>query len=165
MAPVNISQNDYLALSLSFVYYHFEEANQTSHKSRKKVDKILVLLSLSQYSFDFIFHITDLASTISILSFLSCHLSTLFQFWKPSCKFSFSRHFYHVLFVCKQNCIIPKLNSDWLIPIKVHPSFKKNRMRFYSIKVFFVRCHCQKSFQNFDQENFDSENFDSDNRP
>jgi hypothetical protein len=35
----------------------------------------------------------------------------------------------------KQNCIIPKLNSDWLIPIKVHPSFKKNRMRFYSIKV------------------------------
>ena len=48
----------------------------------------------------------------------------------------------------KQNCIIPKLNSDWLIPIKVHPSFKKNRMRFYSIKflqsflikVFFDRC-------------------------
>ena len=35
----------------------------------------------------------------------------------------------------EQNCIIPKLNSDCLIPIKVHPSFKKNRMRFYSIKV------------------------------
>jgi hypothetical protein len=35
----------------------------------------------------------------------------------------------------KQNSIIPKLNSDWLIPIKVHPSFKKNRMKFYPIKV------------------------------
>ena len=73
----------------------------------------------------------------------------------------------------KQNCIIPNLNSDWLIPIKVHPSFKKNRMRFYSIKVlqsflikvFFDRCHCQKSFKKFDQENLVKENFDSDNRP
>jgi hypothetical protein len=74
----------------------------------------------------------------------------------------------------KQNCIIPKLNSDWLIPIKVHPSFKKNRMRFYFIKflwskilikVFFDRCHCQKSFKNFYQENLVKENFDSDNRP
>lgn len=36
----------------------------------------------------------------------------------------------------KQNCIIPKLNSAWLIPIKVHPSFKKSRMRFFS---FFIK--------------------------
>jgi hypothetical protein len=41
----------------------------------------------------------------------------------------------------KQNCIIPKLNSDWLIPIKVHPSFKKNRRRFYSIKVLQIFYH------------------------
>ena len=43
----------------------------------------------------------------------------------------------------KQNCIIPKLNSDWLIPIKVHPSFKKNRMAHIStiniqFRVFFI---------------------------
>jgi hypothetical protein len=38
-------------------------------------------------------------------------------------------------YLVKKNCIISKLNSDWLILIKVYPSFKKNRMRFYSIKV------------------------------
>ena len=73
MAPVNISQNDYLALSLC-------------------------LLCITVFNMCFLFG--------------------------------------------KQNCIIPNLNSDWLIRIKVHPSFKKNRMRFYSIKV--LQCFWSK---------------------
>ena len=69
MAPVNISQNDYLDLSLCLLCTTILR-RRIRHRttSRKKADKILVLLSLSQYSFDFIFHITDLASTISINS-------------------------------------------------------------------------------------------------
>ena len=122
------------SFTMSFVYYHFEEANQSSHKSRKKVDKILVLLSLSQYSFDFIFHITDLASTISINSSITSCVHT-FSFGSHPANSAFPALFTMCFLFGKQNCIIPKLNSDWLIPIKVHPSFKKNRMRFYSIKV------------------------------
>ena len=122
------------SFTMSFVYYHFEKANQSSHKSRKKVDKILVLLSLSQYSFDFIFHITDLASTISINSSITSCVHT-FSFGSHPANSAFPALFTMCFLFGKQNCIIPKLNSDWQIPIKVHPSFKKNRMRFYSIKV------------------------------
>ena len=87
--------------------------------------------SLSKYSFDFIFHITALASTIPIKSSITPFVHTFFVLEDSA----FPAIFTMCFLFGKQNCIIPKLNSDWLIPIKVHPSFKKNRMRFYSIKV------------------------------
>ena len=67
---------------------------------------------------------------------LSRHLSTLFfSFGSHPANSAFPAVFTMCLLLGKQNCIIPKLNSDWLIPIKVHPNFKKNWMRLYSIKV------------------------------
>ena len=125
---------------------------------------MLVLLSLSQYSFDFIFHITDLASTISINSSITSCVHT-FSFGSHPANSAFPALFTMCFLFGKQNCIIPKLNSDWQIPIKVHPSFKKNRMRFYSIKV--LQSFWSKfSFEGyFDQENLVKENFDSHNRP
>ena len=136
IAPVNISQNDYLALSLCLLCITILR-RRIRHRTRvgKNADKILVLLSLSQYSFDFIFHITDLASTISINSSITSFVHTFLvleailqiQLFPPFLPCAF--------YLVKKNCIISKLNSDWLILIKVYPSFKKNRMRFYSIKV------------------------------
>ena len=78
MAPVNISQNDYLALSLCLLCITILR-RWIRHRTTvgKKADKILVLSwSLSQYSFDFIFHITDLASTISINSSITSFVHT-----------------------------------------------------------------------------------------
>ena len=77
MAPVNISQNDYLALSLCLLCITILR-RRIRHRTRvgEKADKILVLLSLSQYSFDFIFHITNLASTISINSSIMSFVHT-----------------------------------------------------------------------------------------
>ena len=135
MAPVNISQNDYLALSLCLLCITILRRRI---KHRTRVGK-----RQTRYWFSYLYHNILLILYSILLSWpqpfqsilLSRHLSTLFQFWKPSCKFSFPRCFTMCFLFGKHNCIIPKLYSDWLIPIKVHPSFKKNRMRFYSIKV------------------------------
>ena len=77
MAPVNISQNDYLAVSLFLLCISILRRRIRHRKTvGKKTDKILVLLSLSHYSFDFVFHITDLVSTISINSSITSFVHT-----------------------------------------------------------------------------------------
>jgi len=132
MAPVNISQNDYLALSLCVLCITILR-RRIRHRTR-------VGKKQTRYWFSYLY-LNILLILYSILLIwpqpfqsilLSRHLSTLFKFWKPSCKFSFSAIFTMCFLFGKQNCIIPKLNSDWLIPIKVHPSFKKNRMAHIS---------------------------------
>ena len=99
MAPVNISQNDYLALSLCLLCITILRRRI---RYRTRVGK-----RRTRYWFSYLYH-NILLILYSILLIwpqpsqsilLSRHLSTLFYFWKPSCKFSFSRRFYHVFFV------------------------------------------------------------------
>jgi hypothetical protein len=83
-----------------------------------------------------------------------------------------SRHIYHVLLFTKYlNDLDSKNHSDWLVPIKVHQSFKKNRMEFYSIKVhqspskiltkvFDTGLHGQKTLSKKTLTKFLMENFD-----
>ena len=104
------------------------------------------------------FHLNSISSLISIKIFFWFYIPYYWSglnhdfnqiFYHVICPhfFSFGSHpansaFPTVFTMCflfgKPNCIILKLNSDWLIPIKVHPSLKKNRMRFYSMKVLQI---------------------------
>ena len=77
MAPVNISQNDYLALSLCFLCITILRRRIRHHtRVRKRRTRYWFSYLLSQYSFDFIFHITDMASTISINSSVTSFVHT-----------------------------------------------------------------------------------------
>ena len=99
MASVNISQNDYLALSLCLLCITILRRRI---RHRKRVGK-----RHTRYWFSYLYH-TILLILYSILLIwsqpfqlilLSRHLSSRFKFWKPSYKFSLSRRFYHVFFV------------------------------------------------------------------
>ena len=120
----------------------------------------------TRYWFSYLYH-NILLILYSILltwpqpfqSFLFYHVICphFFSFGSHPANSAFPTIFTMCFLFGKQNCIIPKLNSDWLIPIKVHPSFKKKQDEIlfhqspskFLIKVFFDRCHYQKSFKNF----------------
>ena len=72
--------------------------------------------------------------------------------------------FTYVLLFLSLNDVNSKLNSDWLIPIKVHQRLKKNRMECYSIKVcpiFLWRLTLSSLIKNIVQVFFDKGNIDS----
>ena len=143
MAPVFISQNDNLALSLLCITILRRRIRHRTRVGKRR----------TRYLFSYLYH----NILLILYSILLNHFNKFFYHVICLHFFSFGSHPANSAFPAvftmgflfgKQNCIIPKLNSHQS-PSKFQ--VKQDEILFHQspskflIKVFFDRCHCPKN--------------------